>query len=79
MRRIGYGVSVMKNVITYTYSVEEFDRSKWIRSEGSGGRGAWVTYAEGLATREEAEAFLAQLGRPEARVAEIGRRAEVLA
>lgn len=62
------------NEITYTYSVEEFDRARLVRSEGSFGRGGWVTHVEGLATREEAEKFLAQLGRPEARIAEIGRR-----
>lgn len=59
--------------LTYTYSVEEFDRARPVRSEGSWGRGGWVSHAEGLATREEAEALLALLGRPEARVAEIGR------
>jgi len=57
----------------WTFSIEGFDRARPVQSNGTWGRGGWVTFAEGIETREEAEALLPTF--PEfARIAAIGRR-----
>ena len=66
---------VLCGMKTITYAIEQFVTDKPVQSNGTWGRGGWVTHLDRLPSRERAEELLPNY--PGARIAEITYQYEV--